>query len=173
MPTTHSSGYVVAPSELEQINGKCPVESEHFVSPGNALRLKWKSLRGADWQMTIRMPLRIGAELETAGDTVSMWCYSEEGLSHAAAPILRIHDADGPSTARCAALGRGRESAARRMGATRIFHCRILQACTAARPIPALIRGGLAASRFASDSMMAKTMCCTSTTFALSIPAGE
>ena len=90
-----SSGNVVAPSTLELIDGKCPVESEHFVSPGNSLRLKWKSIRGADWQMNVRMPLRIGADLEVAGDTVSLWCFSEEGLTHTNAPLFRIHDASG------------------------------------------------------------------------------
>ncbi|MDZ4657997.1 MAG: glucoamylase family protein [Bythopirellula sp.] len=91
----HSTAHVVAPSELAQVDGKCPVESKHFVSPGNALRLKWKSVRGADWQMTIRLPMRIGPPLSVAGDTISLWCYSEKGLTAEAAPSLRIYDADG------------------------------------------------------------------------------
>src|SRR5262249_5536587 len=47
--------------------------------------------------MTIRTPIRLGAELETAGDVISMWCFSEEGLSHEDSPLIRIHDARGPS----------------------------------------------------------------------------
>lgn len=91
----HSQAYSLAPSTLEAVDGKCPVETEHFTSPGNALRIKWKSVRGADWQMTLRMQMRIGPELEVAGDTVSMWVYSEEGLDHAAAPLIRVYDAAG------------------------------------------------------------------------------
>jgi exo beta-1,2-glucooligosaccharide sophorohydrolase (non-reducing end) len=91
----HSQAYSLAPSTLEAVDGKCPVDTVHFTSPGNSLRLKWKSIRGADWQMTIRMQLRIGPELEVAGDTVSMWMRSEEGLDHAAAPLIRLYDAAG------------------------------------------------------------------------------
>lgn len=91
----HSQAYSLAPSTLEAVDGKCPVETEHFTSPGNALRIKWKSVRGADWQMTLRMQMRIGPELEVAGDTISMWVYSAEGLDHAAAPLIRVYDAAG------------------------------------------------------------------------------
>ncbi len=91
----HSAAHVVAPSELAEIDGKCPVDGEHFVSPGNALRLKWKSVRGADWSMTIKMPLRVGPPLLVVGDTISLWCYADKELSALAAPRLRIHDASG------------------------------------------------------------------------------
>jgi hypothetical protein len=90
-----SQAYALAPSELDQVDGKCPVSAEQFTSPGNALRLKWKSIRGADWQVTIQMPLRIGPDLETVGDTVSLWCYAPEGLRAEHSPILRIYSADG------------------------------------------------------------------------------
>jgi hypothetical protein len=91
----HSQGSVVPPSELELADGKCPVESDHFISPPNCLRLKWKSVRGADWRMTIRMPLRVGPALELVGDTLSLWCFATEDLSATAAPRFRIHDASG------------------------------------------------------------------------------
>src|SRR5262245_61511578 len=42
----HSSATAVAPSELEIVNDKLPVDSRHFVSPPNGLRLKWKSAFG-------------------------------------------------------------------------------------------------------------------------------
>jgi hypothetical protein len=91
----HSQAYSLAPSMLEAADGKCPVETEHFTSPGNSLRIKWKSVRGADWQMTIRMQMRVGPELAVIGDTISMWVYSPAGLDHAAAPLIRVYDAAG------------------------------------------------------------------------------
>ena len=91
----HSQAYSLSPSTLEAVDGKCPVDTQHFTSPGNSLRIKWKSARGADWQMTIRMPMRIGPGLAVAGDTISLWVFSVEGLDHAAAPLIRLYDAAG------------------------------------------------------------------------------
>ena len=39
----YSSGWRIAPSTLELIDGTIPVETQRFVSPPNALRLSWKS----------------------------------------------------------------------------------------------------------------------------------
>ena len=38
-----SSGWLIAPSALELVDGTVPVETKHFVSPPNALRLAWTS----------------------------------------------------------------------------------------------------------------------------------
>lgn len=88
-----SEGSRIAPSELELSDGKFPVESSKFVSPPNSLRLKWKSVTGADWRMTLRMPMRIGPELELAGDTLSLWCYTEKEISPEASPLVQLSDA--------------------------------------------------------------------------------
>ena len=53
-----SLSYLVAPSTLETFNGKFPVEPGRFVSPPNALRLKWRSATGGDWRMTLEIPRR-------------------------------------------------------------------------------------------------------------------
>ena len=37
-----SDSYLVAPSALETSDGRFPVDSRHFVSPPNALRLRWR-----------------------------------------------------------------------------------------------------------------------------------
>lgn len=36
----YSHSHVVAPSELDQADGKIPVDGDHFLTPPNALRLK-------------------------------------------------------------------------------------------------------------------------------------
>ena len=46
---------VVAPSELEIVDGKCPVDADRFVSPPNCLRIKWRSASGGDWRMTLKV----------------------------------------------------------------------------------------------------------------------
>lgn len=91
----HSQGSMVLPSELELVDGKCPIDAEHFISPPNCLRLKWKSVRGADWQMTIRVPMRVGPAVEMVGDTVALWCFATEDLSAQWAPRILILDAAG------------------------------------------------------------------------------
>lgn len=90
-----SEAYNLPPSTLEHVDGKCPVDTEYFTSPGNSLRIRWKSVRGADWQMTIQMPLRIGPPLETAGDTIALWARSTAGLDSAASPLIRVYDSAG------------------------------------------------------------------------------
>ncbi|HEX6881719.1 MAG TPA: hypothetical protein VF135_15210, partial [Terriglobales bacterium] len=45
----------IAPSSLEVVDGKVPVDDEHFVSPPNGLRLKWQSATGGDWFVGMRV----------------------------------------------------------------------------------------------------------------------
>lgn len=91
----HSTATVVAPSELEIVEGKLPVEDSHFVSPPNCLRLKWTSNAGGDWRATIKLPERYARKFEFAGDTVSIWCYSPEQLGPDDAPRIFLQDASG------------------------------------------------------------------------------
>jgi len=45
----YSHGRPSAPSTLEVIDEKLPVDLEHFYTPPNALRLKWQSAPGGGW----------------------------------------------------------------------------------------------------------------------------
>jgi hypothetical protein len=54
-----SEGYVVAPSLLELSGGMVPVETGHFVSPPNALRLAWKSAPKSPGGMLARSASRV------------------------------------------------------------------------------------------------------------------
>jgi hypothetical protein len=86
---------VVGPSELEVTGGKLPVDSSHFKSPPNSLRLKWKSMAGGDWHVTIKAPDRYVRDPRFDGDTLSLWCYSEKGLAPRDAPRIFVQDASG------------------------------------------------------------------------------
>ncbi len=91
--TCHQSlGMVVAPSTVELIEGKLPVDSRHFLSPPNSLRLKWKSARGGEWRVKLKSMARYGRDLEFDGDTLSFWCYSEKGLSPDESPRINLQD---------------------------------------------------------------------------------
>lgn len=87
-----SQGTAVAPSELELISGKLPVDAKHFVSPPNALRLTWKSLSGGEWRVTLNSIPYYGKNQEFEGDTISFRCLSETGLSAEEAPRINLFD---------------------------------------------------------------------------------
>ena len=91
----HSQASVVAPSECEIVDGKSPVETSHFVSPPNSLRLSWKSATGGDWRMLLKVAKRYGRQFDLEGDTLSLWCYSVEGLSATESPRIGVRDSTG------------------------------------------------------------------------------
>jgi hypothetical protein len=87
-----SGGRVVAPSSLELMNGRLPVENAHFASPPNALRLKWRSASGGDWQVAIRASTKLEPNYSFKGDAVFFWVYSEQELTEANAPRVFLVD---------------------------------------------------------------------------------
>ena len=56
----YSHGSSIAPSELELVNGRFPVETNHSVTPPNSLRLKWRSRTGGGWLMELQVHTRYG-----------------------------------------------------------------------------------------------------------------
>jgi len=91
----HSEASVVAPSALEIVDGKAPVDAHRFVSPPNALRLKWRSATGGDWRWAIKAATRYGRRFDLEGDVLSLWCYAEEPLAPNEAPRVSVRDAQG------------------------------------------------------------------------------
>jgi exo beta-1,2-glucooligosaccharide sophorohydrolase (non-reducing end) len=96
-PSYHSTGSVVAPSELELEANKLPARAERFTSPPNSLRLAWTSAFGGDWRATIKVASQYGHRFRFSGDTLVLNCYSEEGLLLDEAPRLYLRSAKGGS----------------------------------------------------------------------------
>ncbi|SPE56711.1 Fibronectin type III domain protein [Verrucomicrobia bacterium] len=88
-----SEGKVVAPSRLELIGGKFPVDSAHFLSPPNSLRLKWKSAPGGDWRLVLKSRNHYERNSVFEGDSLSLWCFSEAALTPEEAPRIACQDA--------------------------------------------------------------------------------
>jgi hypothetical protein len=86
------------------VDDKLPVETNHFVSPPNSLRLKWTSVLGGNWQMLLKSVQQDDRNVSFEGDTISFWCYSETGLSTEASPRIALQDWDGIGTATIALL---------------------------------------------------------------------
>jgi hypothetical protein len=93
-----SQASVVAPSRLSMADGKIPVTTNRWVSPDSALRLAWRSATGGDWRAILKTPSRYGRSINLAGDTLWLWCYSEEGLSSADSPLVACQDETGFTT---------------------------------------------------------------------------
>jgi exo beta-1,2-glucooligosaccharide sophorohydrolase (non-reducing end) len=87
-----SFSYVVAPSTLESRDGTFPVDSRHFVSPPNGLRLSWRSATGGDWKMTLKVRRRRARPHDFQGDSLSFWCFSESEITAADAPLIYLQD---------------------------------------------------------------------------------
>jgi hypothetical protein len=94
----HSYHELVAPSTLEVVAGHFPLETAHFVSPPNSLRLKWRSAPGSDWRMTLEIPKQYARAFSFDGDTLMFWCYAESEITAANSPRLFLKDASDEGT---------------------------------------------------------------------------
>lgn len=90
-----SQGYAVAPSTLEIVEGKFPIEEQKYFSAPNALRLHWRSQNGGDWRMTLEVANRYGQRFEFEGNTLFLRCYSETELSLDESPLIGLQDSNG------------------------------------------------------------------------------
>lgn len=93
-----SDSYLVPPSTLETSDGKFPIDSKHFVSPPNALRLRWRSATGGDWQMILKVRRRHTRPRSLQGSSLVFWCFSESELTAAASPLIYLRDSTTRST---------------------------------------------------------------------------
>ena len=87
-----SAGWSIAPSTLELVDSTLPVETRHFVSPPNALRLSWKSVPGGDWQATIAVTRRYARPFKFEGEALTFWCFSDSQITAANSPRIYLTD---------------------------------------------------------------------------------
>ena len=89
-----SEGMLTAPSSVDLIDARIPLDSKHFLLPPNSLRLTWKSAQGGDWRVAVKTRSHYGLLDDFDGDMVSFWCFSETGLDFASAPRIHLEDID-------------------------------------------------------------------------------
>jgi hypothetical protein len=100
---------IIAPSTLELQGGRFPTDTDHFVSPPNALRLRWKSAQGGDWQIRLQAPNREWARFDMNGGWLSFWCFSDKEITALNSPRVYLKDRhDYGSIAMTFVLGEGR-----------------------------------------------------------------
>jgi hypothetical protein len=88
----YAEAEVQAPSTVETMGDRLPVDDEHFHTPPNALRLHWTSTDGGGWQAHIRLNQWRNRVLHFTGDTLTFWCYAPEPLSAPSLPKVVLRD---------------------------------------------------------------------------------
>jgi exo beta-1,2-glucooligosaccharide sophorohydrolase (non-reducing end) len=83
-----SDAAAVAPSELEHSHGHLPVDSGHFLTPPNALRLSWRSMPGGGWQAGVHVLNFPNRYPQLSGHALVFWIYSDQAIAAADLPAL-------------------------------------------------------------------------------------
>jgi exo beta-1,2-glucooligosaccharide sophorohydrolase (non-reducing end) len=90
----YSSGRVSAPSTLELVDGKLPVETKSFISGPNALKLAWQSAPDGGWTAELDLYEWRDRTLEFPGANLWLWVYAPDAIPAADLPKLALRDAD-------------------------------------------------------------------------------
>jgi hypothetical protein len=87
-----SSGWSIAPSSLELIDSTVPVDTQHFVSPPNALRLTWNSAPGGTWETTIEITRRYARPFRFEGEALTFQLFADSEITAANSPRVYLKD---------------------------------------------------------------------------------
>ncbi len=77
----YSSAGAVAPSTLDALDNRLPVETAHFKSPPNALRLSWQSRADGGWDASIHLLDFRNRYPELSGNTLILWVYAPKKIA--------------------------------------------------------------------------------------------
>jgi hypothetical protein len=86
----YSRGSAIAPSFLTEKNGKLPVETKHFVTPPNALRVEWESREGGGWEADVYAVNFRNRFPGFQGDTLSFRCYAPQAIASVDLPLITL-----------------------------------------------------------------------------------
>jgi len=89
----NSSAQATAPSTLEHHGARLPVDTVHFLSPPNALRINWQSAPGGAWDAEIHLVNFPNRFPELQGATLYFWLYSPQAIAATDLPNLLLSDA--------------------------------------------------------------------------------
>jgi hypothetical protein len=87
-----SNSYLVPPSTIEIVKGAIPIDRDHFVSPPNSLRLRWKSAPGGDWRLSVLISRLYARPFKFEGDALTFWCFSDFEITEENSPRLYLQD---------------------------------------------------------------------------------
>lgn len=90
----YSSGTTTAPSKLELIDGKCPVDANNYKLAPNSLRMHWNSQPGGDWKLSIQVSKWRNRDINFDGTVLFFWMYSNGELNRSQLPSVSMTDMD-------------------------------------------------------------------------------
>lgn len=89
----YSFAQATAPSSLEGTNSRLPVDSVHFLSPPNALRIHWQSQAGGGWDAEIHLDNFRNRSPGLSGRTLDFWVFSPKAIAAADLPNVMLSQA--------------------------------------------------------------------------------
>lgn len=75
-------------SFVEQIDSRLPVDTKTFLTPPNALRLKWQSQPQGGWEAEVRIVKFRNRFPEFFGHNLYFWCFAPQAISAGDLPSL-------------------------------------------------------------------------------------
>ena len=88
----YSSGKAVAPSKLETLGKRLPLDGTTYFTGPNSVKVAWESAPGGAWAADIGVLVFRNRDYHFDGDTLSFWVYAPEALPAAAMPRFRLLD---------------------------------------------------------------------------------
>ncbi|HJP58513.1 MAG TPA: glucoamylase family protein, partial [Gemmatimonadaceae bacterium] len=89
----YSFAQATAPSTVEGKNWRLPVDSVHFLSPPNALRIHWQSMPGGGWDAEVHLDNFRNRSPGLTGRTLYFWIYSPTAIRRTDLPDLMLSNA--------------------------------------------------------------------------------
>jgi hypothetical protein len=94
----YSSTKISFPSSLAVIDRKLPVDTEHFLSAPNSLKLQWTSRVNGGWEAEVHAYIWRNRVIDFRGTELRLHVYSPTGIAAADLPLLALQDVDGNFT---------------------------------------------------------------------------
>ena len=80
-------------SFIEQSDSRLPVETKIFLTPPNALRMRWKSEKDGAWQAQVRVMNFRNRYPEFSGRSLYLWCFAPQAIAAADLPSIVLSTA--------------------------------------------------------------------------------
>ena len=87
-----SAGRAAAPSTLEVVDRKLPVDTTNFRTGPNSLRLSWTSNLGGGWAAEVVVNEWRNRLVFFPGSTLYFWCYSKDAIAPEELPDMVLRD---------------------------------------------------------------------------------
>jgi hypothetical protein len=86
----YSHGLANGSSFLELKDNRLPVETKTFLTPPNALRLRWQSQPGGGWEGEVRVDSFRNRFPEFKGHNLYFWCFAQEAIAADDLPMILL-----------------------------------------------------------------------------------